>query len=570
VSRAVTHEQIDYVFNQLKITGWPHAAAVTLATAALWNSDPNHSILIWFVVFQLAHIMRIFTLDRFWHKTKADPSRYPAVEVSLIAGMVFSGCTWSVIPLLYLNEPNTETFLFISIAVSGMICTSLPALAAYLPAYLGFIAPIFAVLVWRYYELGMTATALLTLCFLAAVGAISFTIHQIITRSITFDLENRELLEEVIQAKENAEEANQAKSRFMAAASHDLRQPLQALGLLLESMRLRSQQQTAVKPLVAQCIDAHGSLSAMLNALLELSRLESQTLEVHSVALPIKDLVNSIVNEFKPQAETKGLVLDVKGDDYFVRTDPVLFGRVVRNLLSNAIKFTDTGKVTLRINRLENDVILSVIDTGIGIPAQEQQKIYDEYYRVATSATEAGAGLGLSVVKKMCQLLNHSIHLYSNPGLGSTFSIKLPLEKIANQRLKEERISNALDGLTVLVLDNDQTILTAISALLQDWNCRAVVAGNLKTAMMHIQSEAIEPDILIADLRLSDEIDGLEAISRLRQQIGRPVPALLISGDTHPELPVALQHKGFVLLHKPVKPSSLRKYISQLVGGERE
>ncbi|HET8705018.1 MAG TPA: HAMP domain-containing sensor histidine kinase, partial [Pseudomonadales bacterium] len=349
------------------------------------------------------HILRILILDPLWQKIKSAQDNYRLVSILLTLGMFFTGCTWAVIPLFYLNEPQSETFIFISIALAGMICATLPALAAFLPAYLAFVAPIFTALVMRYFQLGMISTALLTLCFLGAMVGISYIINKIITRSITIDLNNENLLREVTEAKEKAEQANRAKSRFMAAASHDLRQPLQALGLLLESLRLRTgNNDPMLKPLVSQSIDAHSALSALLNALLELSRLESHTLDINKITLPVKDMVNAISNEFQPAAKLKGLSLETKGEDYFVRTDPILFGRVLRNLLSNAIKFTHTGKITVRFNRLENDVVLSVIDTGIGIPSSEQDKIFDEYYQVSNEARNRneGIGLGLSVVKK--------------------------------------------------------------------------------------------------------------------------------------------------------------------------
>ena len=566
--QSVSNQQIDYVFKQLRITGWPHAFVVTLTAYALWQYQPGLGIPVWFLVLQTSHFLRTRILDPLWQETQAGQGDYFRLRLLLTLGMFWTGCLWAVIPAFYLQNPQSETFVFVSITLAGMISATLPALAAFLPAYLGFVLPIFIALSLRYYQIGMDAAALLTFAFMFATGGISYIINQIITRSITIDLKNQILLAEVTRAKEKAEQANDAKSRFLAAASHDLRQPLQALGLMLESVRLRlGSGEAALRPLVNQCLESHDALSALLNALLELSRLESHELDVRPIALPIRDLVGSIVAEFQPSAQLKGLHLDYAGGDYVVRTDPVLFGRVLRNLISNAIKFTREGNVTVTFVRDGDEVLLSVIDTGIGIPPEEQDKVFDEYHQVANPGRnrEEGIGLGLSVVRKMCQLLKHPIQLVSEPGQGTTFSLRLPMGVLESRPRPSEPLPPDLAGCRVLVVDDDRSLLAAVSEIMDDWQCVSVTADSLAGALDHIRTDRFVPDIILSDYRLGEGANGIDLIEALRAELGQPVPAVLMSGDTDPALVKSIRDRHYYLIHKPVKPTHLRKTMRNLL-----
>ncbi len=566
---SVINEQIDYVFKQLKITGWPHAAVVTLTTYAIWQYQHNWGILLWFAVLQSSHFMRVKVLDPFWARYKAAGKDYFHVRVLLALGMLSTGCLWAAVPVFFMHDPQSETFVFVSITLAGMISATLPALAAYLPAYVLFVLPIFAALASRYYLIGMEAAAFLTMAFLGAMGGISYIINQIITRSITIDFKNQALLQEVTEAKEKAEDANQAKSRFLAAASHDLRQPLQALGLILESIRLRiGQENKTVAPLVNQCIESHDALSALLNALLELSRLESHQLEIHKMSLPLRDLVGSIVAEFQPAAQQKGLRLLCEGDDPIVHTDPVLFGRVLRNLISNAIKFTHIGVVKVSFSQQENEIVLRVADTGVGIPPTQLDKVFDEYHQVSNEARnrEEGIGLGLSVVKKMCHLLKIPIELASIYNEGTTFTLHLPLGQLSNPVITQEPVQSSLEGRRVIIIDDDTSLLAAVSNIMQDWKCESLLAATLEEALDKLTNTGFVPDIILSDYRLGNGVTGIDVIKSIRAQLGKDVPAVLMSGDTDPALVKSIRDQHFYLIHKPVKPTHLRKTMRNLLG----
>ena len=583
-SNNVQRAQIDYVFKQLAVTGLPHAAVVTLtAVMLLWDAVPVWAfqalvdmpttawgILAWFVLLQSGHIMRILVLDRLWQNDQVTAD-HSVIKLYLVLGMFATGCVWAAVPGFFMEGISTETFIFASIVIAGMVAATLPALAAYLPAYLGFAFPLLIVLTYRYFALDMVANGLLTLCYLVAVVVISGTINRLITQSITMDFKQRSLLEEVTLAKENAEHANLAKSRFLAAASHDLRQPLQALGLILESLRLRSKSLPEFEALVNQGLNSHNALSELFNALLELSRLEANQLEMQRATFDLYEVLNSIVIEFQPIADEKNLQLTLTGDSCLVDTDPVMLGRVMRNLLTNALKFTDYGQVAVVINGLPESVDVSVIDTGIGIPGIEHERVFDEYHQVSNQARrrEEGIGLGLSVVKKICALLNHDIKLASELGKGSTFTINLPYGQSQLPQAPEPVSAGVLAGLVVWVVDDEPTVLAAVAALLRDWLCEVDTATSIPELLQLLEASKQPPDFIISDYRIGEQGSGIDAIEALRSRVGEKVPGLLMSGDTDPRIVEDIESRGYVLLRKPVKPAHLSDVIRSLLPREQ-
>ena len=572
MNHSVTNEQIDYVFKQLKISGWPHAFAVLITAMAIWNYEKSYLIIVWFFFAQLAHFGRILFVDRMWETCREQALDYRRLSQVLCCGMFGTGIMWSIIPFLYMNDPYSEMFIFVSISIAGLVSATMPALAAYLPAYLCFVGPALVTLTYQYYDVGLDALAFLMVLFFAAVLGISYTINAIITRSITIDFKNLVLLREVTKAKEIAEEANQAKSRFLAAASHDLRQPLQALGLILESMRVRTipgnvSDDQGLGLLVERGLESHDSMSALFNSLLELSRFESNELEVSRMDFSLNEMIESMVNEFEPSSQAKGLTLAWRGDSVVTKTDPVLFGRVMRNLLSNAIKFTEQGSVTVNIEAQGEKIVISVIDTGVGISKKDQDKVFTEYYQVSNDARRRheGIGLGLSVVQKMCELLELPIHLVSVIGEGSIFAITLP---VGNRVLVSPKISGVVqttNEYNVLVIDDDSMILSAISTLMEDWGCPCVVAESIDIALLLLQQKSFVPDLILTDYRLGEGVTGIDAIKKVRQCVGVKLPALIMSGDTDPELVKEIREKEYFLIQKPVKPLQLQKVMDRLL-----
>lgn len=562
---AVKESQIDYVFDQLHVTAWPHTIAVLVTTGVLWFTTHSPLSIVWMVIFLVSHVMRMLTLDRLWKQCRQQGD-YRRIPLLLILGMLYSGSLWGLVPVWFMNQAQTEAVIFISIALAGMCASTLPALAGYLPAYLAFIFPVLALLIIKLFLLGLSATALLGVACMTAFVMISSKINQIITMSITMDFQNRELLDQVTVAKEKAESANQAKSRFMAVASHDLRQPLQALGLILESMKLKSANgSTDQAALIQQGVNCHDALSEMFNSLMDLSRLESNDLNVRVTNVALRELLEMLVREFEPAARAKGLTLVLKADDSIALTDPLILGRIIRNLLSNAVKFTEQGSVEIHVQSVSAGVLVQVQDSGMGIPLQEQARVFDEYHQVATQnrLRQQGVGLGLSVVKRLSQLLDLELQLESVPGQGTTFTIVVPKGDPAQVAHKEEVVNFSLQGCRVLVVDDEPALLQATSNLLAEWGCQVMAAACKESALQCLQG-AQAPQIIVSDYHLGN-CTGLSVIKAVQDLLGEAIPALLMSGDTSPELIQKMRHHSLFLLQKPVKPVHLRKVLRQLL-----
>lgn len=569
MNSAIGKRQVDYAFRQLRVTGWPHALAVAITAYVIWRNAPGLDVILWFVIFLLAHGLRILLLDRWWQAAQTT-EEYRRVRWQLVASMAVAGCCWGVVPLLFMHNVSGEMVIFISLVLAGMICATLPALAACLPAYIAFATPIFLALIFHYYSLGLSATAFLSFAFLGAMLAISTTVHRIITGYISLDLENQTLLQEVTRARDDAERANQSKSSFLAAASHDLRQPLQALGFFLECINVRVDPgDPELRTLARQALGSHESLSDLLNALLELSRLESRELNVRRQHFLLRHFLQPIVNEFQSLAQAKGLSLVLSGDDAVVETDPVLLARVVRNLLDNAVKFTADGSIVVRLLPEADGVQLTVTDTGVGIADDDQHKVFTEYFQVDNEARLAsrGLGLGLSIVSRICRLLGHALRLNSTPGIGTTVVVSLPRGDASHiqQAVHPQQLDVA--GHCVLVVDDDPVILQALAALLRDWGCTALTAPGMDDALACLTGGGQKPDLVLSDYRLDGGVHGIDLIRAVREKTGDDLPALLMSGDTDPALVQSIRQQQFHLLHKPVKPVQLRKVMHQLLTG---
>ena len=375
------------------------------------------------------------------------------------------------------------------------------------------------------------------------------------------------LNDELERARAEAEKANLGKTRFLAAVSHDIVQPLNAARLYVTSLVERTQ--APEQDTIARNIDA--SLEAVediLGALLDISRLDAGALKPEISAFHLGDLLDSLAVEFRPVAEKKGLSLKVMPCTAAIRTDRRLLRRVLQNLIANAIKYTGRGRVLVGCRRLHNSIRLEVHDSGPGIPLSKQKLIFREFHRLDNNdAGPRGLGLGLSIVERIAAVLDHPVGLTSHTGRGSVFSIDvpiaraLPLERVSNpaQRVAAE----PLHGTTVLCIDNDEKIRDGMNALLSGWGCNVFLAASRRDALTLLrQHRALVPEIILADYHLDDGT-GLDTIGDLRWKLHAELPAVLITADRSPALREEARARNVPILYKPVKPAALRALMAQ-------
>jgi signal transduction histidine kinase/CheY-like chemotaxis protein len=377
-----------------------------------------------------------------------------------------------------------------------------------------------------------------------------------------------ELERKVEERTHQLELANAAKSRFLAAASHDLRQPLHALGLL--TARLRICEAAAERErIIAQFAATLAETDQLFDALLDISKLEAGALVANVTEFPIAQILRRVETTFAEAAQEKGLALRVVSSSAWVRSDAILLGRIVLNLVSNAVRYTARGGVIVGCRRRGETLRIEVVDTGRGIPKDQRHKIFEEFYHLPTAARdrESGVGLGLAIVDRLCRLLDHSIELSSQLGKGSRFSVAMPLAVAQADFVTSLDLPEiAADaGRQVIVIEDDARALEQMAGLLRSWGWHVVAAGSYEAAFLDQP-----PDLIIADYHLAHGITGIEAIERLRQVFKTPIPALLISGDTAPERARDARLKGYVLLHKPVSPIALRATLNALLKGDHD
>ncbi len=353
------------------------------------------------------------------------------------------------------------------------------------------------------------------------------------------DISERKSIEaELEAARLKAEHSNRAKSRFLASASHDLRQPAHALGMFIA--RLAELPNDAQTRHLVGCMDASvRALQDMLDGFFDLSQLDAEQTQISTVAFPIENLLGQLRNEFSGSVSEKGLRLRVLPSKAWVQSEPNMLHRILLNLVSNAIRYTPQGSVLVacRLAGEGTQLRVEVRDSGIGIPAQHHQDIFQEFFQIENPQRDRnkGLGVGLSIVERSCRLLNHSLALRSSPGRGSCFSVTLPLASAhpANARENSGELSarDGLDGLNVLLIEDDELGRVGLAGLLTSWGCRVLIAEGTAAACELYRHESA-CDIIISDYRLGGGINGIEAVQRLKTVTGRATAACLISGDT--------------------------------------
>lgn len=367
---------------------------------------------------------------------------------------------------------------------------------------------------------------------------------------------------------EQAQAANRAKSRFLAAASHDLRQPLHALGLFTD--RLTDHVSGDVgRALAEQVQTTTRALRHQLDALLDLSRLDAGGIEPDVRTFALGPELARLAAEWSVAAREKGLAFRFEPLDAHVVSDPLLLARVIQNLLANAVRYTTAGEVVLRARRDGGQLAIEVADSGPGIPRDRQREIFSEFYRLDPRAGDGGLGLGLAIVERTTRLLGHALCLESEPQRGSLFRVTVPLATDAPTPRSREPQSSAiptgLAGRRVLVVEDEPAVLDAMRGLLESWGCRVSVAHDIAAATDSLSTVGGPPDAIIADYRLGAAETGLDAIERIRLLSGIDVPAVLVSGEAARDSLRAIRESGLRYLPKPVPPAKLRALLAELL-----
>jgi two-component system CheB/CheR fusion protein len=400
---------------------------------------------------------------------------------------------------------------------------------------------------------------------------------------ITFaDITERKQTADALEAAEReAQLANVAKSRFLAAASHDLRQPLQALSLMRGALdrRIREDRKEEALELVARLDETAAAMSGMLNTLLDINQLEAGTVHAEMVSFPLDDLLDRLKDEFTYHAQAQNLALRVVQCGLSIYSDPRLLEQMIRNLLSNALKYTTRGKVLLGCRRRKDVLSIEIWDTGVGIPNEELQTIFDEYHQLNNAARERsrGLGLGLSIVQRLADLLGHPVSVRSQPGKGSVFAIDIMLSLSSaavhvkdRQPEIDETIAEAVQRTgAVLIIEDDPEVCKLLDLLLKDQGCHTATAPDGFAALDLVARGKIRPDLILADYNLPKGLDGLQVVEKLRAQLHRRIPVIVLTGDISTSTLRDIARHDCVQLNKPMRLRELTHAVQRLLPASR-
>ena len=521
-----------------------------------------------------------------WRRARPGPSAADRWGRYWAIGSTTAGALWGMAAVLMFPESPAHQALLI-VCLFGVVLGGLNLTAVWRPSFYGFVlavlVPLIARVAWEGDPVHIN-TALVLAVVLAFVLGFGHRVNDVLTHALAMRYENLDLIGELkgqtraaVEARAAAEAANRAKSQLLAAASHDLRQPLHAVGLFVAALAARLVEPDA-RTLVTRVQHALDALEAQFGQLIELSRLEAGMLNVERARVPLQRMFEAIANEFQAQAESKGLRLIAVPTRLVADSDPALLERMVRNLVANAVRYTRAGGVVVGARRRGDRVRIEIVDSGVGIAAEHRERIFEEFYQVrsSTGTTRAsrGMGLGLAIVRRFADLLGHDVELASQPGRGSRFAIVAPRVTDLKAALPPDPhprhptsglVAGSLAGTTVAVIDDDPAAVEGMRALFATWG--AVVAGGADAYDTLAALGQLEryPDLIVADLRLEGSATGLDAVTRLRDELGVRVPALVVSGDTSLAAANAVRSAGIALLPKPVVPGALAAAAAALI-----
>ena len=553
----------------MSLAGSVVAAAVTAAPYV--GTLPNARLGAWLAIVIWVAIARWFyTLRAYRHLSGTLTGSRPwLVRASL--GALAGGCAWGSAGILLFVPDSMPLQAWLAVMLAGMGIAAIPAYATHLPVNFSYFFPSIIPMVLMLLALGTPLALSMSAGFVVfAVAIFNFArnFNRTFLESLRLRHENLDLIAELKAQKEAAEAANLAKSRFLAAASHDLRQPMHALSLYVAALArkpLRADEAMLVND-VRRCAEA---MDRLFNALLDISRLDASVVTPSVSAFALNQLMDRIRVGFEPLAQEKGLALRVRPTALVARSDPELLGRIVSNLVSNAIRWTDHGRVLVACRPRGTSVCIVVCDTGPGIPPDKQKLVFEEFYQLRNPERDRskGLGIGLAVVDRLVKLLGLRLALRSQVGRGTLFEIAVPRADIPDNvpSARHERRSSGISGALVLVVDDEPSVLDATRTLLESWGCDVVTAASGNDVMTRLVSMPRRPDVICCDYRLPGDENGISVINALRSEFNFDIPALLITGDTAPDRLQEAQLSGLALLHKPVTETALRKALVALL-----
>ncbi len=539
--------------------GLVHLGAVTLERGACWVS--------YIVVCAMAHLL----LAKLYFRAKPNDDEWRIWATWFTIISFAEGIGWGTIALVGTSERFAIEMLIlvVSLNIAG---AAISAFGSYHPAFFAFFTP--ATIPCAIWGIAFRDAfpeshlmLLLMLLYIVAMSGLGIRNNQGFKELVLLRIKASALADDLRRQKELAEQANLAKSHFLAAASHDLRQPIHALGLFVGALRGVQLPPEGVH-FVDRIEQSTIAMDNLFRAILDISRLDAGVVEVKLETFAIQPLLNRICADQMAEASQKSIALVQRHCGLTVRTDPLLLERILRNILSNAVRHTDSGRIVVGCRRRSDMVRVEVWDTGPGIAVGDRERIFQEYFQLDNPERdrEKGLGLGLAIVRRLANLLGCPISLRSEVGRGSCFSIETPRDtpRPTPNEASVSPMAPTPRGL-ILVIDDESAITEAMKSLLTGWGYDVITADSGAQMISNVSRCPVRPSAIICDYRLRGEENGIDVIRLIQSEYNQHLPAMLITGDTAADRLIEAKASGLLLLHKPVPNGKLRAAIANLI-----
>ena len=554
------------------------AAAGVVMLYMCATAAPFHSwrrIALWLALQLSTQLFRMWLVVRYRRISAGDdgPRLEAAARLNSLY-MLITGLTWGSTAFFFMDVRQPITVALTLCGLYGVSGGSVPGNAYNPQGLYAFIGAIFGLVMIRFLLIGQYAYDVLGLASIGYSGILVMFCrvqNRELKEGFAIRFENSRLLAalevekaEAEAARGRAEKANLAKSQLLAAASHDLRQPLHALSLFAGSLQSLALDDEAKD--VAQRIQANvAAMEKLFNGLLDISRLEAGVVQSQREPVACQDLFDRLAGYFDPVAEQLGLDLRFRETDLWVDADPALTEQICVNLVTNALRYTRKGGVLVAARRRGARVQLEIVDTGIGVAPADQDRVFEEFVQIGNPERDRGKGLGLglAIAQRLAAILDSRIEVASAEGRGSRFSFSLPRAE-PTEAVEAAPARDLMRGLRLLLIDDDAMVREGAGLLLQQWGVEAALAEDLPTAESLIEAGAARFDICLTDYRLPGAFDGLQVIARLARRPDAPMAFCLVTGDMGAEVLTAAGAAGVTIIHKPLHPARLRALLNHL------
>ena len=576
-------EQISMLYRQLPTSIAGQMAGALMLAGLLLAERPPGMILGWLgcMILYQSWRLTLYISSRkrgFVHK---DVRR---AAVLWATGACISGTLWGSTALLFYISGHHLFQAVLTILVFGMTAAAVPMIGSHIPSFYLFVLPTLVPFIARNAYEGDTPHYVLSVIALAIMlGLMSFArdYNRMLIESLRNRFEKQALADRLAvqnldleHARVAAEQANRSKTQFFAAASHDLRQPLHALGLFASALAEKVHDAQGAR-LVSSINGSVQALEALFNELLDISKLDSGVIQPCITHFTLAEIFDRLRGEFATETADKGLRLAITGGAHVVASDPKLLERILRNLISNAVRYTLAGEVTVTAIPINGMLRIEVRDTGVGIRAEDQARIFEEFMQLGNPGrtSKKGLGLGLSIVQRLCELLGYEIHLDSAQGKGSAFSFEAPVGQLQEMRADPARAPahtrEELAGKLIVVIDDESAIVEGMRVLLSGWGAEVIGSTTGDDVVAGVHAAGKLPALLIVDHLLGSDENGIQVAQRIRRELDPEIPGILITGSITPDLDQLARAANLDFLLKPVMAEELRRRIAAMPGLNR-